>query len=58
MLRPLYHFTLDKSGFEESEVNNLWYSAKPSAARNGESESENLLGYSALCYQLPIEQRK
>ena len=25
MLRPLYHFTLDKYGFEESEVNKSWY---------------------------------
>ena len=25
MLRPLYHFTLDKYGFEESEVNKPWY---------------------------------
>ena len=25
MLRPMYHFTLDKYGFEESEVNKPWY---------------------------------
>ena len=25
MLRPLYHFTLNKYGFEESEVNKPWY---------------------------------
>ena len=25
MLRPLYHFTLDKYGFEESDVNKPWY---------------------------------
>ena len=25
MLRPLYHFTLDKYGFEEPEVNKPWY---------------------------------
>ena len=25
MFRPLYHFTLDKYGFEESEGNKPWY---------------------------------
>ena len=25
MFRPLYHFTLNKYGFEESEVNKPWY---------------------------------
>ena len=25
MLRPMYQFTLDKYGFEESEVNKPWY---------------------------------
>ena len=25
MLRPLYHFTLNRYGFEESEVNKPWY---------------------------------
>ena len=54
MLRPLHHFTLDKYGFEESEVNKPWYQQSlPQPVM--ENQKQKFIGISII--MLPIAHR-